>query len=205
MPEDWWDPNYYEGRFICLMKCGYCQQTVAVAGVSRCEDREVREHKWEAQEVFYPQYFSPAPDLFRIPPNCPEEIVKQVRAAFSLCWCDLSSCLNQLRAVVELLLTELEIKRYSEKDGRRSVIPLHSRIDMLRNRHPHLSSMCDQLTAVKWLGNVGSHAAETEKTTHDAVFDAFDILEHVLHEWFQNTYRLVDKMSQEINKNRGPR
>jgi hypothetical protein len=184
------------------MKCSYCRQSVAVAGISRYVDRRTGPQEYEYELALYPLYFSPAPDLFCIPKNCPEEIAEQIRAAFSLYWCDLGASLNRLRSAVELLLTEMGIDRYSEKDGRRTPILLHSRIDMLRQRHPNLAPMCDQLTAVKWLGNAGSH---TEEITRDSVCDAFDIVDHVLRERFQDTGRFVAWISNEINQKKGPR
>jgi hypothetical protein len=204
---DNWDYGNYEGRFCCLLKCNHagCQQTVAVAGLSRYLDRQVGPQECEYELTLFPGFYSPAPELFRLPPNCPEQIVQQVRAAFSLYWCDLGSCLNHLRAAVELLLDEMEIERFLKKDGRETRISLHARIDILRSRHPKLSSMCDQLTAVKWLGNVGSHVDDGGEITHDTVFDAFDILEYVLRERFENTHRFVAKISEEIIKNKGPR
>ncbi len=199
---DNWDYSYYEGRFGFLMRCSYCRQTVAVAGVSRYVDRRTCPHEYEYERALFPQYFSPPPDLFRIPENCSEEIAQQVRTAFSLYWCDPGACLNRLRLAVELLLTEMEIDCYSEKDGRRSPITLDSRINMLRKRHAALSPMCDQLLAVKWLGNAGSHP---EEITRDSVYDALDIVDYVLSKRFENSERRVSKISSEINQKKGPR
>jgi hypothetical protein len=124
-----YDPGiHYEGRFSCLMKCSHCQESVAVAGVSFNEFSHMSGQEPLFALALSPRYFSPSPDLFRLPAKCPEEIVQQVRSAFSLYWCDKHSCLNRLRGVVELILTEMEIDRLTEKDGRRTVIPLHSRI-----------------------------------------------------------------------------
>lgn len=199
---DNWDYGCYEGRFVCLMKCSYCRQSVAVAGISRYVDRRTGPQEFEYERALFPLYFSPAPDLFSIPANCPEDIAEQVRTAFGLYWCDPGACLNRLRLAVELLLTEMEIDRYSEKDGRKIPINLDSRINMLRQRHPKLSEMCDQLLAVKWLGNAGSHP---EEITRDSVYDALDIMDQVLIKRFDNADRLASKISFEINQKKGPR
>jgi hypothetical protein len=200
--DDSWDYGCYEGRFSCLMNCSYCRQAVAVAGVSRYVDRRTGPQDYEYERALFPQFFSPAPNLFPIPKNCPEDIVEQIRFAFSLYWCDLGACLNRLRMAVEVLLTEMEIDRFSEKDGRKTPISLDSRINMLRQRHSTLSPLCDQLLAVKWLGNAGSHP---EEITRESVCDALDILEIVLRERFQNDRGFVAKISSEINQRKGQR
>jgi len=141
--------------------------------------------------------------MFRIPKNCPERISSEVRAAFSLYWHDLSSCLNHLRIAVELLLTDMGINRYAKKkDGRRSRLSLHKRIDLARSKQPKLIDLCDDLLAVKWLGNEGSHPGDV---TRGAVFDALDILEHVLRERFDKPRSAIAKISKAINRRKGPR
>ena len=195
--EDWWDDTqHYSGCFSCLMQCGNCQQTVAVAGASALERVNPRLDEYEP--IYYPKFFSPAPDLFRIPPNCPEPLVEHVRAAFYLYWCDRAACLNRLRAMIELLLDEMEINR--EENGQ--WLSPHKRIGLLQERHPGLRQLCDRLMAVKWLGNAGSHLGII---THDDIFDAFDIVEAVLHELFDKSDHALNKMVREIIEKKAPR
>src|SRR5215207_7931568 len=76
---DNWDYGYYEGRFCCSLKCNQagCQQTVAMSGVSRYLDRQVGPQEDEYALTLFPGFYLPAPDLFRLPPNCPEQIAQQ--------------------------------------------------------------------------------------------------------------------------------
>jgi hypothetical protein len=77
---------------------------------------------------------------------------------------------------------------------------------MLQARHPQLSTMCSQLAAVKWLGNTGSHGEDVVGgILEDTVCNAFDIMEHVLGERFQNPHSYINKICQQINKQKGPR
>jgi hypothetical protein len=196
--EDCWEPEMYEGSFCCLMTCNWrhCLQTVAVAG----EAEESLEYDGYVS-VFRPRYFYPAPDLLRLPQGCTKDIQTEVRPAFALYWCDLNSCLNHIRTAVDLLLTEMGVKRFP-KNGRRKPLTLHSRIETLRKKQQKLSSLCDSLLAVKWLGNEGSHSGEV---TSSDVLDAFDILEYVLQERFANSHSIIAKLSRVINKRKGPR
>jgi hypothetical protein len=187
------------------MKCGRpnCLEAVAVAGdveVYNCDnDRGGSEYV----TMYKPRYFNCAPDIFRIPKNCPDKICVVIRSAFSLHWNDLGSCLNRIRIAIELMLTEMGIKRYTKKQGGgRILLSLHSRIDALRKKQPKLNSLCDALLAIKWLGNEGSHPGEVAQ---EDVFDALDILEHVLVDRFEKPHSVIAKMSREINRKKGSR
>lgn len=74
---------------------------------------------------------------------------------------------------------------------------LHARIEEYRKKDPGLG---DSLLAVKWLGNAGSHAT----LTRNDVFDALDMVEHVLDEVFTQRAKTVAKLAKKINKARGP-
>jgi len=140
--------------------------------------------------------------MFRVPKACPEEIRAELRAAFSLYWSNLGSCLNRQRVAVELLLTHMRVpKRAKKKDGGMFDLTLHARIELLGSKKKH-ASLCESLFAVKWLGNEGSHPGDVKRKT---VFDAFDMLEHVLVERFENPRRAIVKLTNSINKNKGSR
>jgi hypothetical protein len=63
--------------------------------------------------------------------------------------------------------------------------------------------MCDQLMAVKHLGNAGSHPGVIVEDKD--VFDGLDILERILVECFEKAGSELASMVKEINKVRGPR
>lgn len=203
--EDFWEPTMYFGQFACLMRCNRpeCKEVVSVQGESQLWEDWDRNGPVGYYGAYKPSSFSPAPPLIKLPEQCPEPIAKEVRVAFRLFWVDPPSCLNRIRVCVEMLLTELGVKQFDPpSNGKRRRLNLHERIEELRKKKPALGPLCDKLLAVKYLGNAGSHPGEIEA---DSVFDGFDILEHILHERFENRESVIAKMSREINRKKGPR
>jgi hypothetical protein len=192
-----------EGKFTCLMVCGSrpCGEPVAVAGDFYLT--EPTGPKGPIEAVYTPAFFSPAPALIRVPRDYPDQIRREVMAAFRLSWCDLGSCLNRIRTAIELLLNDMKVRRYGKKtDGGRFRLPLDARINVLRSKRPDLAGLCDRLLAVKHLGNAGSHPGEVHR---EDVFDGFDILEHVLLERYENPHGQLARVVKEINRRKGPR
>ena len=71
---------------------------------------------------------------------------------------------------------------------------LHQRIENYKERDEQRGSA---LLAVKWVGNVGSHADDISR---EDVYDAFDIIEIVLKDVFSRDYSKVAKSVDAINK-----
>ena len=69
-----------------------------------------------------------------------------------------------------------------------------------RQKYAHLKEL---LLAIKWLGNAGSHASTP--LSLDDVFDAYEILEVVLNDLYENKVEFARKLAKDINKNRGPK
>lgn len=197
------DSHSYSGRFSCIFECsrGECREPVAVAGGFGLQSSHLESGKLE--EECLPASFHPAPDMIHLPKRCPEDIVKEARAAFALFWCDHASSLNRVRNAIELLLTAMGVKRHGRRSsGGRTRLSLDSRISVLRAARPSLGDLCDRLLAVKHLGNAGSHPNDVERKD---VFDGLDILEYVLAERYDNPQGRLGKMVREINRRKGPR
>lgn len=192
------------GRFVCLLKCSKakCEETCAVSGnYGMTEDHD--ESSYTTYATGYPKSITPPPQMIHIPPACPMKIKKEVKAAFRLYWLDHSSALNRIRNAIELLLTEMGVKRYGEKrGGGRMRLSLGSRLEVLRSKRTDMSNLCERLLAIKHLGNAGSHPGDVHV---DDVFDGFDILEHVLTETYTNHASELAKMVKQINQRKGPR
>lgn len=199
------DPEWEKGRFVCLLVCTKtsCGETCAVAG-----NYDITINHDENGAYTYttgtPSSIVPPPPLIKIPKGCPAPVRAEIVAAFSLYWCDLGSSLNRIRSAIELLLTELGVKRYgrNSKTGKRVKLMPDTRIQILRSKKPALADLCDRLLAVKYLGNAGSHPGETK---HDDVFDGFDILERVLHDIYSDHDSVLAKMVRQIIRKKGPR
>jgi hypothetical protein len=89
-----WDPDWIVERFACLLVCQNreCGEVVAVGGRTHHEE----DHDWEEQTMhwsrtFAPQVMTPAPPIFPVPEECPEDVGKELRKAFGLYWSDPAS------------------------------------------------------------------------------------------------------------------
>ena len=60
------------------------------------------------------------------------------------------------------------------------------------------------LEAVKWLGNVGSHA-NLDSLTIDDLLDGFDLFEHTIERVYVRRAEDLRKMAARINKQKGKR
>ena len=76
---------------------------------------------------------------------------------------------------------------------------MHDRIDLLPDLYQDLKEL---LTAVKWLGNAGSH--EGSIVVRRDVCDAYDLLEYVLTEIYEGKARKLKEIAVAINKQKGP-
>lgn len=195
-------PSESTGRFGAILHCTdpKCQEIVAVCG--RFDSGTMsNEYEEFAYSIYRPHYFSPAPPIFRCPATCPAKLRQELTAAFSLYWCDINSCLNRIRSAVELLLDHLKISRYAKprKGTRRQRLNLAWRIDTLSKKQPALAS---SLTALRWLGNVGTHAGVV---TREDALDGFELMDHVVDELFVRRHRTIGIMARAIIKRKGPR
>lgn len=195
------------GVCACIVMCNHenCREACAIAAKWQ-DEMESFEGEPSAVAVCRPVSITPAPPMVHVPKGCPDDIRKEVTAAFSAFWSDLSSSLNHLRQALELLLTATGVpgRKQQTKSGKISYTRLsaHDRIVWLQTRRPALARMCDRLLAVKHLGNAGSHSGSN--VTDSDVFDALDIFEQILAERFERK-ESIDDIVAAVNKKRGPR
>lgn len=196
-----WQPTDTTYRFAGMLQCNRptCKEPVAVCGTAGDDPISDEEGGYELAEYLVAQYLHRAPPIIRVPSACPREVRQQIEEAFSLFWCDLPSAANRIRSSIELLLDHLGIKRYEQTNGRRRRLSLHNRIELFRVRSPELG---EPMFALKWIGNEGSHAGTLTK---DDLLDAFELLDYSLDELFVNKRATLRKLSQQINKRKGPR
>lgn len=203
-----WDPDWVEERFSCLLLCSEtsCAEPVVVVGRTSCEPGEYYDNDdgeghsymdWMTSLI--PDFVLPAPDLFRLPQHCPKDVASEIRRAFSLFWCDTQAAANRVRSGVEALLDSIGVPKRRRVKGKIERISLHNRIQLFSKREPVLAA---SLLAVKWIGNAGSHTSELSK---DDLYDAFDILNHVLDEVVEQRTKQIATLTKEINRKRGPR
>ena len=196
-----WDPTEDVGRFVALLRCNArnCSESVTVVGVRYTEPNFDPEDGtgWEFQ--YYPQYFDPPLNHFAIPEKCPESVRTEICNSFRLALLDPSGAAARLRTAIERLLDAQGVRARARKPGKIVRVSLHERIEIFRQNKPELA---DALMAVKWLGNAGTHDTALQR---DDLFDAYDIVEHVVDELISERTARVRSLAKQINKRRGPR
>ena len=200
-----WEPTWIEERFIAILICNNvnCRESVAVSGRTRHvedHDYERQQHNWT--RLYQPKSFSEAPPVFPIPESCPDPIEHELKTAFSLIWLDIGSSANRLRSAIEVLLDERRVRKTTQNSsGKRIPLTLHQRIAQFRNKN---NDAADSLEAVKWLGNVGSHAS-LDALTIDELLDGFELFEHAIERVYVRRDEQLIKLAGVINKQRGNR
>lgn len=195
------DPERTEHVYSCLLYCNNdkCKEVVASSGIGYVdwymEQYENGVHHWFLKNYFKPKHFQPALELIRIPTDCPGTVKSLVEDSFSLFFQSPSAAANCIRASIEQLLTELKIKKFNTTKGKRKIINLHHRIELLQNQY---SEVYDLILAIKWLGNAGSH--NQDSLTTDDVLDAYELLEHVLDEIYVQNAKKMKTLAKKIIK-----
>ncbi|HQY57656.1 MAG: DUF4145 domain-containing protein [Nitrospira sp.] len=202
---EYWDPSWTTYTFSCLLVCGNreCDEIVACTGDGSVEEDnfvdEDGESHFDVREYFRPKYFEPHLRLIEMPENCPPAVSALLDESFKLFFSSPSAASNSVRMAVEELLTELKVPRFISKKKRRSFISLHQRIGLLPQRYDQTKEF---ISAIKWLGNAGSHA--TGQINMDDVMDSYDMFALVLDEIYHPRKRRLQALARKVNKKRGP-
>jgi hypothetical protein len=191
-----WEPEWITGHFSADYSCASCGDLATIIGDYKLhEDPE----SVETQELtYYPVYriraIDPAPRLIGLPDEVPESIRNQLQKAFRLFWIDGAACANALRGAVELFLDHRKVRKTTGAPRTRHSLALHARIQEFAKSQGHLGAM---LMAAKWIGNDGSHS---EPVARERLFDAFDLLEHVLRESFAPDRKRIEGIAKRVNR-----
>jgi len=159
----------------------------------------------ELYDHYAPRFFEPALPIFPIPEKCPTKVREELEKAFALIWSDVGSAGNRLRVAVEELMNECKIqKKFRIKNGKNKGkflnLTLDERIRKFEEKH---KDAVIQLMAIKWLGNIGSHAG-LAVLTHDHLLDAFEHFEYALELIYENISVDLVKRAKKIIKKKGP-
>jgi hypothetical protein len=197
-----WDPEWLMYEYSSILECNNkdCGERVLSCGHGSVEEYDVYESDnaydmhAEFRDLFTPEFFFPPLVLFSIPSDCPGSVADEIKASFKVFFCDPPAALNHARRSVEQILTERGVKRFGKT---RRLINLHDRIAIFSETNREIG---DQLLAIKWLGNQGSHPGAISK---DDVMDAYEILEYVLNELYVSHKKAIEKTVKLINKRKG--
>ena len=144
---------------------------------------------------FEPKFFIPNLCIFNIPKKTPYRVTQSVIASFNLFFISSNSALNEIRNAVEFLMDELKVPRLGSSTEDPDVKvrwDLDTRVGKLTGEHRKYKS---NLQAIKNLGNLGSHAAET---TRDDVLNAYKILHYVLDGIYDQRDQHVTDLTRKI-------
>jgi uncharacterized protein DUF4145 len=207
-----WENEWKQDRYVALLKCNNesCNETFSLTGRSYLEvhmdesDAELNNGPVPIfTQAYYPEYIYPPALVFPIPEKTPEDVRETILQSFSLFMIDPNAAGNIIRSCVEKLLNHQRINKtvIITKRGKRirKPLPLHNRIDIFRNKNVKLAN---HLLAIKWLGNNASHS---RSLSLNDILDAYEILNHVLDEIYDNKAKALDMMTKTINKRKGKR
>ncbi len=203
---DAWDPDWIEYSYSGMLRCSndQCKECVANTGIGGVDIDVVFGSDGEPEQTwadfFRPKYFEPPLAIIHLPEECPGSVTEPLEESFRLFFCSPASASNNVRIALEALLTELGIKRFVVKNGKRQFLNLHSRIGLLPAKYADLR---DLLFAIKWLGNAGSHADSV--VTLDDVMDAYELVDHVLQELYAQRSKKAKDLAKLVNKKKGPK
>ena len=199
-----WDPDWIEYLFSCLLVCSTCADTVSCSGTGGVTeyyfDNVDGQPDRDYQSVYFPKFFVPYLNIFDTPDETPVLVDEELGKSFSLLFCDASSAANHVRVSLEHLLTHLKVPRYRTKNGNRTFLSLHNRIELLPSKYEDIKEL---FIAVKWLGNAGSHSKHD--VTRDDVLDSYELMDELLSGVFSKKRKRAASLAKKINKKKGPK
>lgn len=197
-----WDYDWVSSVFTAWAHCNNrsCKQTFAISGTGTLEPCYGPDGETGYENAYYPKACLPMLDIFEFAEGCPDDVGKEMRAAFSLFWSFRAACAGRIRVALECLLTHLKIpKKKKSKKGKFYDLTLHDRIEELAKSDPKIGA---QFIALKLLGNAGSHDSDVSQND---LLDAFEIMEHALAEliYYKNKAKRVSKLAKGLTKKHG--
>ncbi len=197
-----WMPDWLETRFVMILQCSNnsCMEIITTTGKGSQEEKlsqdNMGNYSHDAISYFIPLYFYPPLNIIEIYEEYPDDLKAELKNSFSHFFSDYSSCANKIRVCVELLLDNLGIKKYSIKD---KPLFLNTRIEEYEKVKPAIGH---KLSAIKWIGNAGSHYDSIKK---DDLIDAFALLDYSLRKIYKDDEKEIEELATAINKSKAPR
>lgn len=202
---DDWEPDWVRYIYSCVFNCSNssCKEVVSSCGSGSTTLVEYADEElgWAqtTEDAFSPKYFEPPLMLLDIPDKTHLDACTHLRDASALYFADPGAAMNCARAAIEVVVTDLGVKRFAVVKGKRKPINLHQRILALP---PKYKEVVDLLLAIKWLGNAGSHDGKAPDSGDLRV--TFDLLEHALSEIYEAKATTLKAIAKKVNKKKGP-
>lgn len=197
---DWepeWETERFSLRLICDMpECGEVAHALGDTTVAEYYDEE--NNAWGLVSLIRTRALFPSPPIIAIPEEVPFLVSTEIDKSFELFWVDLSSSANRLRVSVELLLDHFKIPRSRvDANGKPIHLDLNARISLFEKTDPDHAAT---LTALRMIGNLGSHGGEVNRTP---LLDAFEIYEYALAELCGQRKARIDQLRQKLISSKG--
>ena len=198
-----WGPEYIAYTFSAWADCSdmQCKEQFVLAGTGGIEQEYTGDEDGSSEWVncFYPKWVSPTLDMIDLPTKCPRPISQALRDAFALYWSQPEACAGRIRVAVEALLSHLRVPEVEITNaGKTSSLRLHRRIELFAKENPEVGN---QLMALKWLGNTGSHG---NKVTTGDILDGLELLEHSLVEVLEKRSEKMAALAKKLIDRHGP-
>lgn len=204
MEKEYADYENFIKHFHAVYECcnKECGEKVFVAGVGilDLEHNDGNEpNEPEIIELYIPKFVQPSVNFFEMPVKTPNTVKESIKNAFEVVFYSRDFAANKMRTALEHLLTfnDIEIK-----DKKGSHLNLHARIEKIHTTNA-LYKFKDELLAIKWIGNAGSHGGREERISLDIILSQFKIMENILKEIYGDNKNLREIISK-INKLRRP-
>lgn len=185
MDKDYADYNDIEYVFHTIYECcnPSCKEKVFVTGkgfVDLEPDFNNDEYDSNWVDLFVPRMIQPIVSFFEIPSKTPKKVAFSVKEAFDVVFHSTDFASNKMRTALEYLLTCNGIELKDKKGG---YLKLHTRIEKIPENNI-LYKFAEDLLAIKWIGNAGSHGDKEEKITLDIIMSEFLIMKNILEELY---------------------
>lgn len=190
--EEWFDPEMSKSVFICLAECtrSQCKEVVACSGEGGM-GRYGEEGHNDIEIWFRPRSFVPALHPIEISENCPKEIAAPLTTSFSVYLIQPGAAANLIRISVERMLTAMGVPERDKNDNR---IYLHARLKTIPKIY---TSFSENLMAIKFLGNAGSHTHDIVKISD--IEDAFEIMDYIINDLFSGRKESIELLTKRLH------
>jgi len=179
-----WDPEWIEGTFVSEGTCENPGCGVTAYATGTYEVRYSNHIDLGASDPYSAFYtvgqIYPPPLMMSIPAAAPESVREGIVRASRVLLTDPGLAATALRGTVERFLTTEGVRRQTADGGFRAV---HLRLDEWRNADDSREQVGHLLSAVKWLGNAGTH--EDADLTVLEVLEGATLLDEAFQRWFR--------------------
>lgn len=193
------DPYGIIYAFSALLECENCRVKIACSGEGGEEifDWQDEEGSWNYnhEPALYPRYFSRPMPILRLKFSVPENVKDRLLKSFLLIFADSGAAANYARQCSEEILSDRGVPKMTKNGGYMS---LETRIKKFEGSD---SANANRISALRWIGNFGSHSGPVK---FNDVLNAYDILEILLEDLYFGHYRSTQLLIDRINRERRP-